>query len=58
MPEGQAMSLFGRIVRTAVNTALLPVAVAKDIITLGGVSTSHEPYTAEQLKKIKDEAED
>lgn len=52
------MSLFGRIVRTAVNTALLPVAVAKDVITLGGVSTSHEPYTAEQLKKIKDEAED
>jgi hypothetical protein len=53
------MSLFGRIVRTAVNTAVLPVAVVKDVITLGGVSTSNgQPYTVEQLQKIKDEAED
>lgn len=53
------MSLFGRIVRTAVNTALLPVAVAKDVATLGGVCTGEdEPYTVQQLEKIKAEAED
>jgi len=30
------MKLFGQLIRTAVNAALLPVAVAKDIVTLGG----------------------
>ena len=54
------MSFFGKVVRTVVNTATLPVAVAKDVITLGGVSTKgrFESYTEEQLQKIKDEAED
>jgi hypothetical protein len=53
------MSLFGKIVRTTINTALLPVAVVKDVVTLGGVATGKaEPYTSQQLEKIKDEAED
>lgn len=53
------MKLFGQIIRTAVNTALLPVAVVKDVVTLGGVSTDNdEPYTIEQLRKIKEEAEE
>lgn len=53
------MSLFGKIVRTAINTAVLPVAVVKDVVTLGGVSTDNgESYIVGQLKKIKDETED
>ena len=53
------MSLFGSIVRTAVNTALLPIAVAKDIVTLGGAATEEEkPYTLQQLEKLKREAEE
>jgi hypothetical protein len=53
------MSFFGKLVRTAVNTALLPVAIAKDVATLGGVCTGElEPYTVQQLEKIKEEAED
>lgn len=54
------MKLFGQVVRTIVNTAMLPVAIVKDIGTLGGVCTKgeFEPYTAEQLKKIKDEAQE
>jgi hypothetical protein len=53
------VSLFGKIVRTVVNTAVLPVAVAKDVITLGGVSRyPGGSYTVEQLQKIKDEADD
>jgi hypothetical protein len=53
------MSLFGRIVRTAVNTAVLPVAVVKDVVTLGGVARYPSgSYVVEQLQKIKDEAED
>jgi hypothetical protein len=47
------------MVRTAVNTAALPVAVVKDVVTLGGVSRVQPgSFTVEQLQKIKDESED
>ena len=53
------MSLFGKIVRTAINTTVLPFSVAKDVVTLGGVATqSGKSATLQQLQKIKDEAED
>lgn len=53
------MSLIGTLVKTAVNIAALPVAVAKDVITLGGATTDRpESYTSEQIQKLKDEAED
>ena len=52
------MSLFGQLVRTVVNTAALPVAVAKDVLTLGGAATGEDrPYTVQQLEKLKREAE-
>ena len=52
------MSLFGKIVRTTINVVTLPVAVTKDVFTLGGISTKGEfsPYIAEKLKQIKDDA--
>jgi hypothetical protein len=54
------MKLFGQLVRTVVNTAILPVEVAKDVLTLGGVCTKgeFEPYTAERLQKLKEEAKE
>lgn len=53
------MSLFGKVIRTAINTATLPVAVVKDVFTIGGVARYPKgSYTVEQLQKIKDEAED
>lgn len=53
------MSLFGALVRTVVNVATLPVAVVKDVYTLGGVCTEQDkPYTVQKLKQIKDEADD
>ena len=53
------MKLFGQIVRTVVNVATLPVAVVKDIYTLGGIATENgEPYTIEKLHQTKDEASD
>lgn len=53
------MKLFGQIVRTVVNTALLPVAAVKDICTLGGIATDEpKPYVVQQLQKLKDEAEE
>ena len=51
------MGLFGKIVATTINVATLPVAVAKDVVTLGGVSRwPRGSYTVEKLQQIKDEA--
>lgn len=36
------MKLFGQVVRTVVNTVLIPVAVAKDVLTLGSVPRAGE----------------
>lgn len=53
------MSLFGKIVKTIVNVAVLPVEVVKDVYTLGGVAADQDkPYTLQQLEKIKEEADD
>lgn len=51
------MSLFGAIVRTAVNVATLPVAMAKDVLTLGNCANSQDgTFTQQKLEQIKDEA--
>lgn len=54
------MKLFGQIVRTVVNTAVLPVAIVKDVVTLGGEEAMRGGKTAtqKQLEKLKREAED
>lgn len=51
------MKLFGQLVRTLVNVATLPVAVVKDVVTLGG-ALEDEPrtYTSKHVDKIKREA--
>lgn len=51
------MKLFGQIVRTLVNVATLPVAVAKDVFTLGGAVLDEDRcYTSKHLDKLKREA--
>jgi hypothetical protein len=51
------MKLFGQLVRTVVNVALLPVAVVTDIVTLGGVANdADELATTEALRRLKDES--
>ena len=51
------MKLFGQVISTIVNIAMLPAAIVKDIATLGGIATENgEPYTIEKLRQIKDEA--
>jgi hypothetical protein len=59
MKEKYTMSLFGAIVKTAVNISCLPIAIVKDVVTLGGVATDHgSSYTEEQIEKIKREADE
>lgn len=59
------MSFFGALIRTTVNVALLPLAVLKDAVTMGGTLTNQNPnyrtdgtYLADQIEKIKEEADD
>ena len=53
------MSLFGQLVRTAVNMVTLPVAVAKDAVTLGNVGRPEQgTFTKQAIQRLKDEAED
>jgi hypothetical protein len=55
------MSLFGKIVKTTINVGIgLPVAVVKDVFTLGGAITrpGYPCHTSEQLDLIKKEADE
>lgn len=51
------MKIFGQLIRTAVNIVTVPVALAKDVFTLGGVATDQpSPYIVQKLQQLKDEA--
>lgn len=58
------MKLFGQIIRTVVNVATFPVAVVKDVVTLGGTLTGDnnwsldETFTAKKIQELKDEAKE
>lgn len=57
------MKLFGQLVRTAVNVALLPVDIAKDVAMASfDVMLATDKHvgerTADRLEKLKDEAGD
>jgi len=50
------MGLFdfgSQVSKVAVRTAILPVSIAKDVVTMGGALTDEpEPATSDQLKKL------
>ena len=53
------MSIFGSILKTVIDTATLPIEVAKDVVTLGGAATGeHQTYTGKRLEKLSDDLED
>jgi hypothetical protein len=53
------MGIFGKLVKTAFNVAELPLAVAKDVVTLGGIAQGRrETHTRELVEKIKEDADD
>ena len=56
---GTTMGLFGKIAQGLIDTALIPVDVAKDVVTLGGVTTDQDdPYISEKVKKLRKKLED
>lgn len=51
------MKLFGQLVRTVVNVATIPVALTKDVVTLGNVM-GDKSFTEQLAQRIKDEADE
>lgn len=53
------MKLFGQLIRTAVNVALLPIAAVADVTTLGGtMNGKDQPYIVKAIERLKEEAEE
>ncbi len=57
------MGLFGKIVKTGIRTATLPIDVAKDIVTLGGdkeKTNTEQGWDAlvDALEELGDEIDD
>jgi hypothetical protein len=45
--------MFGKLLETVVDVATLPVAVAADVVTMGGAMTDkREPYTVTKVSRI------
>lgn len=52
------MNLLGKIIKVGMDVATLPVEVAKDVITGGGIVTEEdESYTIKRLKELLNEVE-
>lgn len=53
------MGVLDSLLKAAVNVVVTPVAVAADVITMGGAMTdAKEPYTATQLRNLMQNLED
>lgn len=53
------MGLFGKLLKTTFDVVTLPVAIVKDVATMGGVLTDeNKPYTAQKFERIGDDLED
>lgn len=58
------MSIFSKLIKTAIDTVQLPIAVIKDIATLGGVvndghySNGNRTYTGKKLNDIGNDVEE
>jgi hypothetical protein len=47
------MSLFGKLLKTAIDVATLPIDITKDVITMGGVLEDEDkPYTAQKFERL------
>lgn len=53
------MSIFGKLLKTTLDVVTSPVAVVKDIATMGGALTDQrKPYTAQKLDQLGDDIEE
>lgn len=53
------MGFLGKLVKGALDVALLPVAVATDVVTGFGMATDEkEPFTVQRIKKVVEDIEE
>lgn len=53
------MGFLNKFVKLAVNTVSIPIDVAKDVVTLGGVATEQsKSYTEQRIEKLIEDTED
>lgn len=53
------MGLLGKLLKTTIDIATLPIDVTKDVVTLGGTLTDKsKPYTAHKFERLGDDAEE
>lgn len=57
------MSIFGKLLKTTLDLGIgVPVAIAKDIVTMGGAVTDQidkgHPYTFDAVKRVSKDADE
>lgn len=53
------MGFLGKLIKGTINTALIPVDVAKDVVTLGGaLDDEEETYTGKRVKQVIKDVEE
>lgn len=53
------MGLFGSLIKLTMDVIETPVAIVKDVATLGGALTEQDtPYTAQKLQDLGDDWQD
>ena len=53
------MGLFGKLLKTTIDIATIPIDIVKDVATLGGALTDQDkPYTAQKFARLGDDLEE
>ena len=52
------MGLLGKLLKTGIHIATIPLAVAEDVITLGGALTDTDPAIAKKARQLKRDTEE
>lgn len=52
------MGFFGNVFKLATDIVVAPIAVAKDVVTLGGALTDEEAATPQKLGDIAEDIQD
>lgn len=51
--------MFGSLVKAALNVAVTPIEIVKDVVTMGGACTDQKkPYTLQRLEKAQEHLDD
>lgn len=50
------MSIIGKLFGVVIDIVEIPIAIAKDIVTVGGTLTEEDkPYSMQKIKELKDD---